>query len=302
MNKDYLERAYTVGDLEELRFYQMPKELFESKYYKELSLSAKAMYSILRDRQLLSNFKSKTNDYWIDENGKVFFYFDCKKLAKLLNISTSTVNRYKKELLKYKLLYQMRQGINKPNKMYVLSIENAWISEFDKSRNTNMINQEVSKSLRNDTELNNTELSDNNKNNYRVQETCTRMPFSDIITNSSLQGSNSEIEDKTFIIREFFKNYKYITGYDKHFDIGKDVWIELDEQLDFILEVYESVRIKSFSIYLDELILEYFKLGSKNNYYSLQGFLNRKRLLYIFHRLEYIGPEEIFDIDGEFLE
>ena len=43
-------RFYTAKEEVKLRFYQVPKSLFKNPIYKGLSLGAKLMYSILRDR------------------------------------------------------------------------------------------------------------------------------------------------------------------------------------------------------------------------------------------------------------
>jgi len=43
-------RFYTAKEEVTLRFYQVPKALFENLAYRGLSLGAKLMFSILRDR------------------------------------------------------------------------------------------------------------------------------------------------------------------------------------------------------------------------------------------------------------
>ncbi|NMB98095.1 MAG: hypothetical protein GYA02_16080 [Clostridiaceae bacterium] len=148
------ERMYTKSSYDEIRFYQVPKALMENPIYKDISMSAKLVYAILRDRQDLS---IKNN--WLDKNGKIYFYFDCRKLSELCNISTSTLNRYKKELINAELLLSKRQGQGKPNIMYVLkpeTIENALISHNDYTRVAETTTQDYSKRLHNDTKLNDT--------------------------------------------------------------------------------------------------------------------------------------------------
>jgi hypothetical protein len=149
-----------MNDQSNMRFYQLPKQLFENPYYKEMNIGSKTMYAILRDRQDLS-----IANKWVDDKGFIFFYYDVNNLSEYMNISTSTINRYKKELHKYQLLVEVRQGLNKPNRLYILkpeSVENALISQNDYSRTVIMISQDMSKSLSNDTELKETEIKDTN--------------------------------------------------------------------------------------------------------------------------------------------
>lgn len=106
---------HKLEDEKKLRFFQMPKVLFESELYKDLSLGAKAMYSVLRDRQDLS-IKNK----WVDEDGYIYLIYTINSLCELLNISDKTATKYKRELAKYELLFEKRMGQGKPNRLYVL--------------------------------------------------------------------------------------------------------------------------------------------------------------------------------------
>jgi hypothetical protein len=112
------QRFYKRHDEMELRFYQMPKALFGNPIYKGLSLAAKAMYSILRDRMELSI----QND-WYDEEGNIFSIYTVDEMAELIEIDRKTVIKYKKELVSYGLLVDKRMGFNKPNRLYVLKPE-----------------------------------------------------------------------------------------------------------------------------------------------------------------------------------
>jgi predicted transcriptional regulator len=157
-----MSRFYTLDDYGTSQFYQLEKVLFVNPIYRYMSLGSKTTYAILRDRQDLS-IKNK----WLDTNGYIFFYFDCENLAELMNISTSTVNKYKKELIDAKLLFNKRQGQGKPNKLYILkpvNVDLTLISENHSSRIANNLELEIRKSLANDTEwneLNETKLSSN---------------------------------------------------------------------------------------------------------------------------------------------
>lgn len=155
-------KKYTVDDYETGNFYKLEKSLVLNEIYSKLSLGAKFTYAILRDRQDLS-IKNK----WVDSNGNIFFYFDCNNLSKLLNISTNTITKYKKELREYKLLSEERQGQGKPNRMYILKpepIANTLNSDYLVSRNEKKMNLEPKKTLYNDTVYKDTEIK--KLNNY----------------------------------------------------------------------------------------------------------------------------------------
>lgn len=165
-----MSRLYTVDDHGTDNFYKLEKSLFVNPTYRELSQGSKVMYAILRDRQDLS-IKNK----WIDKSGFIFFYFDCNNMAELMNMSTNTVNTYKKELVKAELLLQKRQGQGNPNKLYILkpvNIEITLISDSSISKDTETAKLEVLKSLCNDTELNKTNVKRLNTN-YEPQSGFT---------------------------------------------------------------------------------------------------------------------------------
>ncbi|WP_159161032.1 replication initiator protein A [Enterococcus casseliflavus] len=141
------ENVYTVAEENSHRFYQLPKELFVSESYKELSLNAKVIYSMLLDRKELSR---KNN--WVDEFGQIFLLFTRENIMRILNISKPTAVKAFKELADSKLIIEERQGLNKPNKIYVCRI---------KYGGSNFELQEVESFNPNDTEINNTEKNNN---------------------------------------------------------------------------------------------------------------------------------------------
>ncbi|GAK31319.1 hypothetical protein WOSG25_090160 [Weissella oryzae SG25] len=96
------------------RFFQMPWALYEVDYYKKMTTDAKVMYGMLKDR-----FNLSVMNNWVDENGDVYLIFTIEKLQEMMNISKPTVIKVKKELKKYGLLEEVRQGLNKPNRIYV---------------------------------------------------------------------------------------------------------------------------------------------------------------------------------------
>ncbi|MEQ9809211.1 DnaD domain protein [Streptococcus jiangjianxini] len=100
-------------EVEQYQFYKMPKWLFKEPYSK-LSVNAKIMYMLMFDRLALS-IKNK----WYDDDGKLYQYFTNEQLIGKLNFTEKTAIKSKKELKKIGLLSEVRQGINKPNRLYI---------------------------------------------------------------------------------------------------------------------------------------------------------------------------------------
>ena len=55
---------------------------------------------------------------WQDENRHVYLIFTRKDIQKLFNLSDKTVTKAFKQLIDCKLIYEKKQGRNKPNLIY----------------------------------------------------------------------------------------------------------------------------------------------------------------------------------------
>lgn len=285
------ELFFTEQDVQQDKFYKLDKNLFGNDIYKGLSLGAKVVYGILKDRQSLS--ESNKSD-WLDEKGRIYFYFDIEKLAELLETSKTTMIKYKKELEKHKLLYQFRQGQGKPNKMYCLkprSIDNALKLKNCNSRNTENELLEVKKMYPNKTEINYTEYSDTEIKDYRddCKQSSARKTFDEIIKDF-LKYDNSKIVKN--VLNLFFMKYYENTGYNKHFEIDKT---KINECISSIKNL-QKLRAEEYNFteekkFFEEIVDKYFEINTKDNYYSLQNFLHDKKLEYILIQTEYKGNE-----------
>lgn len=98
-------------------FYKLPKRLFLDERYKHLSISAKVLYALLLDRKALS---IKNN--WIDVNGNYYLYFTNSEAKKILNCGNEKISKLFKELEAVNLILRKRQGLRKPNIIYVYRI------------------------------------------------------------------------------------------------------------------------------------------------------------------------------------
>ena len=102
-----------ISEVKNNAFYQFPQWLLDEEY-KYLSLRAKVMYMLIFDRRTLS-----VQNEWHDKNGDVFVYFTNQQFMDLLNCNEKTVIRAKKELQDFGLIKEERQGVNKPNRLYI---------------------------------------------------------------------------------------------------------------------------------------------------------------------------------------
>ena len=72
---------YFYGDeADAYTFYRIPKQLFTSDYFKELSTDAKVLYGLMLDRMALS-----IKNEWFDAENRAYIYFSIEDVMELLN-------------------------------------------------------------------------------------------------------------------------------------------------------------------------------------------------------------------------
>ncbi|CAM3162517.1 replication initiator protein A [Leuconostoc inhae] len=207
------------------RFYMMPKGLFENDVYHDMKPESKLAYAILKDR-----FKLSLENNWVDKQGNVYLYYPNIKLGEKLGVGKDKVIRIKKELQKFGLLEEERQGFNKPNRLYICNLELKNVDQipakpsddkevlncdFRYSQNTtsgilNLRTQEVSKCDSNDTELNETDLSEienikdlDDEENYNInaENSNTKNSSSDsLIAMGELLAANQDVRSLVHVL------------------------------------------------------------------------------------------------------
>ena len=98
-------------------FYKLPQELFD-ECFNGLSIGAKVLYAILRDK-----WGQSQKNGWHDEKG-IYCNFSVKLLSETMSCSEKTITSYKKELNNYHLISEKRQ-FNSTNKIYVNRVSEA---------------------------------------------------------------------------------------------------------------------------------------------------------------------------------
>ena len=106
---------YKSNETLENKFYQIPQELFVNSLYKDkLNSDSKILYAFLIDRLSLSQ---KNN--WKDSENNVYLIFTRQEVQDKLGLSEKTVIKAFKQLSEVKLIADKRQGLGKPNLIYV---------------------------------------------------------------------------------------------------------------------------------------------------------------------------------------
>lgn len=103
------------GDM--YNFYRIPKLLFTSEYFKNLSCEAKVLYGLLLDRMSLS-----IKNRWFDEEDRVYIFFSVEEIMELLNCGRNKAVNCLKELDQEHgigLIEKKRLGLGKANVIYV---------------------------------------------------------------------------------------------------------------------------------------------------------------------------------------
>ena len=153
---------YFYGQQSDLfTFYRVPKVLFTNKRFWNISADAKMLYGILLDRMSLS-----AKNGWIDKNGRVYIIFTVEEAKMALNCAEQKAIKLLSELEKKAgLIERKRQGLGKPNLIYVKNFISAVDSQLLNCENHNsgtmeITTQELPKSQCNNTDIKNTEFND----------------------------------------------------------------------------------------------------------------------------------------------
>lgn len=223
------DNVYTLEEEHSHRFYQVPKELFIDEEYKCMNSDSKMLYSVLLDRKELSR---KNN--WVDKYNQVYLIYTRENLSELLGISVRSVQRAFNTLKELDLIKEVRQGLTKPNKIYICRTKSQYRQGHDK-----LAYQEVSNSHTSDTNISDTEKI----KRYTIT-------------------SNG---DSVLFLYDAHYNYKYQK---EHPTVTKK---QLD-YMEFVISEYTD-ECGLYSTEWDKIIYEHFKtISDKNNGSALALF------------------------------
>ena len=111
---------FKAGENEKFLFLQLPLLLVKGELFKGLSSDAKILYSLLLNRTSLS-----TKNGWLDEYNNVYIIYTIEQIMEDLNCWEKRAVKAMKELREIGLVKSVRQGLGKPNIIYVMNFADA---------------------------------------------------------------------------------------------------------------------------------------------------------------------------------
>lgn len=198
-------KKISASNFETNRFYQLPKFLFEDSYFSKMSTDAKVMYSILKDR-----FELSKKNNWIDNEGNIYLLYTNKQLCKILDYSEPKIIKLKKELETHNLISNERQGLNKPNRIYLLEPNYDKELKNFKFQNKKNLSSGTKKNLVQ--ELKNFKSNDTNNNDTDNNDTDNN----DTNDMNDIEVNNFNQEAIKFYLLETFPNklQRYLYNFD----------------------------------------------------------------------------------------
>ena len=204
---------FTGGQADLFSFYRLPKILFADPRFRGISAEAKILYGLLLDRMSLS-----VKNGWLDSTGRVYIIFTVEEIMESLACGNKKAVGLLRELEeKAGLIERRRQGLGRPNLIYVKNFTEVSESHFQKCQNDTSsgvisTRQEVSKGHSNKTNQNKTEMSETD-------------PF----FSGSDAGTESEGKDDRALYQDYFSQ-----------ELGLDALMEANpEDEDMLREMQE---------------------------------------------------------------
>jgi hypothetical protein len=241
--------VYHINEVRKQQFYQVPKQLLLNTYYRELSNDAKLLYSILQDRMELSR-----ENGWVNDDGEIYLIFTRKNARDILNISSkSTITKIFNELKEKELIYEERQGLNKPNIIYIGKIDYLKGKNLDMSGkykkctsgSTENGLQEVQKVYASNTELNDTDFSNKEHKGNRTKSTISWWTF-------KLNNDPEPFEEIIYNAINYYMEVFEDTFNEKHPNLKPETWINVINSL-------RMIEDKSYDRHESDISLDNYK-------------------------------------------
>ena len=249
------------AEADQFSFYRIPKVLFTEERFKSISAEAKVLYGLLLDRMSLS-----ARNGWLDEEGRVYIIFSVEDIMTSMGCANQKAAKLLYELeSKCSLIERKRQGLGKPNLIYVKNFVTPSESHFKKCENhdsgsVKITSQESLKSHANNTENNNTEFSDTES-----------FLFTSFRENHTREPKRSEADQRQQYKDLIMENVSYDTLlYDYPYD--KDILSEILElMVDVVCATKPTVRISGDDKPAEVVRSQFLKLDSEHIRFVMGG-------------------------------
>lgn len=260
---------YYGPEAEQFTFYRIPKVLFEADGVRDISTDAKLLYGLMLDRMQLS-----ARNNWMDENGRIYIYYTVNQIMRNLGCGNKKVAKLLDELeTEAKLIERVRIGFNKPNRIYVknflsvVSKGHDHTCQKDTTGSVEMTSLEVSKGHTNNTDINNTEFSDNNlivseeercdgMDEYNAYERIIKENLDYDTFIQDRHYDRRDIDEIIALMTDVMISHKgtiRVSGEDKPIEVVKSRFMKLDStHIQYVLDVMKDnpVKVRNIKAYL----------------------------------------------------
>ena len=274
-------KRFTKEEVLKEDYIQMPKWLFNEEF-KSLSNDGKVLYSVLRDRHRLS-----VSNNWVNDKNEIYFLFSRENMAEMLNCNIKSAIKYFKELLKFNLVEEKRQGINKPNIIYLLdvSFENQLTGKIYTSRDVKNTTQDMYNLQCNKNDSSKNDIIKNEKSYNTHGEPVTSVnnfynTFNDLIKHINTEIDNLNLNDEFNAEKEKIAKYFsifYSTLYKKT-GLKQKVLTnrQLEDSINYCLQsITDGIFTNGSDCLFDDLLNLYM---NESEFKTLNGFFSQ----YIF--------------------
>ena len=249
------------AESEQFSFYRIPKVLFTEERFKSVSAEAKVLYSFLLDRMSLS-----AKNGWQDKENRVYIIFTIEDIMEAMGCADQKAGKLLHELeSKCRLIERKRQGLGKPNLIYVKNFVTPSESRFLNRENhdsgeVKITDQEPLKSRSNNTENNNTERSDTDS-----------FPFTSFREDHGRESKRSDVNQRDRYREIISENISYgILLQD--YPLDRDILTEILElMVDTVCTTRSAVRISGDDKPAEVVKSQFLKLDSEHIRFVMDG-------------------------------
>ena len=249
------------AESEQFSFYRIPKVLFTEERFKSISAEAKVLYGLLLDRMSLS-----AKNGWQDKENRVYIIFTSEDIMEAMGCADQKAGKLLYELeSKCRLIERKRQGLGKPNLIYVKNFVTPSESRFLNRENhdsgeVKITDQEPLKSRSNNTENNNTERSDTDS-----------FPFTSFREDHGRESKRSDVNQRDRYREIISENISYgILLQD--YPLDRDILTEILElMVDTVCTTRSTVRISGDDKPAEVVKSQFLKLDSEHIRFVMDG-------------------------------
>ena len=249
------------AESEQFSFYRIPKVLFTEERFKNISAEAKVLYGLLLDRMSLSAMNG-----WQDKENRVYIIFTIEDIMEAMGCADQKTGKLLYELeSKCKLIERKRQGLGKPNLIYVKNFVTPSESRFLNRENhdsgeVKITDQEPLKSRSNNTEKNNTDFNDTDS-----------FPFTSFREDHGRETKRSDANQREQYREIISENISYgILLQD--YPLDRDILTEILElMVDTVCTTRSTVRISGDDKPAEIVKSQFLKLDSEHIRFVMDG-------------------------------